>query len=80
MDLSSSLQPSDFGLQPKKTEFFMKNRITELLGTRYPLMLGPMRMITMGEMAAGVSNSGGFGQIAASGASAELLRKEISNA
>lgn len=55
----------------------MKNRITELLGTRYPLMLGPMRMITMGEMAAGVSNSGGFGQIAASGASAELLREEI---
>jgi enoyl-[acyl-carrier protein] reductase II len=58
----------------------MKNRITEILGTRYPLMLGPMRMITMGEMAAGVSNSGGFGQIAASGASAEVLREEIQKA
>jgi enoyl-[acyl-carrier protein] reductase II len=58
----------------------MKNRITEILGTRYPLILGPMRMITLGEMAAGVSNSGGFGQIAASGASAELLREEIRKA
>jgi enoyl-[acyl-carrier protein] reductase II len=58
----------------------MKNRVTEILGTQYPLMLGPMRMITMGEMAAGVSNSGGFGQIAASGASAEVLRQEIQNA
>ena len=58
----------------------MKNRITEILGTRYPLMLGPMRMITLGEMAAGVSASGGFGQIAASGASAEVLREEIKKA
>ena len=58
----------------------MKNRITQILGTRYPLILGPMRMITLGEMAAGVSNSGGFGQIAASGASAELLREEIEKA
>jgi len=55
----------------------MKNRVTEILGTRYPLILGPMRLITLGEMAAAVSNSGGFGQIGASGASAELLRGEI---
>lgn len=58
----------------------MKNRITEILGTRYPLILGPMRMITLGVMAAGVSNSGGFGQIAASGASGDLLREEIQKA
>ena len=58
----------------------MKNRITEILGTHYPLILGPMRMITLGEMAAEVSNSGGFGQIAASGASALLLREEIQKA
>jgi enoyl-[acyl-carrier protein] reductase II len=55
----------------------MKNRITEITGTRYPLILGPMRLMTLGEMAAGVSNSGGFGQIAASGASAKMLRDEI---
>ena len=58
----------------------MKNRVTEILGTRYPLILGPMRLITLGEMAAAVSNSGGFGQIGASGASAELLRGEIEKA
>ncbi|MFO7965600.1 MAG: nitronate monooxygenase [Desulfobacterales bacterium] len=58
----------------------MKNRITDILGTRYPLILGPMRMMTLGEMAAGVSNSGGFGQIAASGASADLLAAEIQKA
>ncbi len=58
----------------------MKNRITEILGTQYPLILGPMRLITLGEMAASVSNSGGFGQIGASGASAEMLRDEIEKA
>jgi enoyl-[acyl-carrier protein] reductase II len=39
-----------------------------------------MRLITLGEMAAAVSNSGGFGQIGASGASAEMLRSEIAKA
>jgi len=58
----------------------MHNRITQILGTRYPLILGPMRLITLGEMAAAVSNSGGFGQIGASGADADLLRAEIRKA
>ncbi len=58
----------------------MNNRITEILGSRYPLILGPMRMITLGEMAATVAESGGFGQIAASGMSAEALRTEIEKA
>lgn len=58
----------------------MKNRITEILGSRYPLILGPMRMITRGEMAASVSESGGFGQIAASGMTSEELRSEVEKA
>ncbi len=58
----------------------MNNRITEILGSQYPLILGPMRMITLGEMAAAVSESGGFGQIAASGMSVETLRDEIKKA
>jgi len=41
----------------------MKNRITTLLSCEYPLIQGSMRWITFGEMAATVSNSGGFGQI-----------------
>ena len=55
----------------------MYNRITKILGTKFPLIQGPMRQLTMGEMAAAVSNCGGFGQIAASGASGEQLRSEI---
>jgi enoyl-[acyl-carrier protein] reductase II len=55
----------------------MKNRITEILGTDYPLILGAMRRITLGEMAAAVSNSGGFGQVGASGLSGDRLRAEI---
>jgi enoyl-[acyl-carrier protein] reductase II len=56
------------------------NRIAEITGTRYPFILGPMRLITLGEMAAAVSNSGGFGQIAASGLSSALLHTEIKKA
>ena len=58
----------------------MKNRITALLSCEYPLIQGPMRWITLGEMAAAVSNSGGFGQIAASGLPGDRLRKELETA
>lgn len=58
----------------------MKNRITEMLGVSFPLILGPMRMITLGEMAAEVSRCGAFGQIGASGLSGERLRSEVDRA
>ena len=58
----------------------MKNRITKILGTSYPLLQGPMRLITLGELAAAVSNSGGFGQIAASGLSSQQLQAEVEKA
>lgn len=58
----------------------MKNRVTEILGIDLPLIQGPMRLITLGEMAAAVSNSGGFGQIAASGLSTDRLRSELKKA
>lgn len=56
------------------------NRITEILGSSYPIIQGAMRMITLGEMAAAVSNCGGFGQIAASGLSNDKLRAELKRA
>jgi len=59
---------------------FMKNRVTEILGCKFPLILGPMRQITLGIMAAAVSKTGGFGQIAASGLSGALLKKELNTA
>ena len=58
----------------------MKTRISEILGVSLPFILGPMRLITLGEMAAAVSESGGFGQIAASGLSSDQLRSEIKKA
>jgi len=55
----------------------MRNRITEMLGVSFPLILGPMRMITLGDMAAEVSRCGAFGQIGASRLSGERLRSEL---
>ena len=58
----------------------METRITKITGSKYPILLGPMRLISLGEMAAAVSNSGGFGQIAASGLTSDRLRSEIRKA
>ncbi|OPY72130.1 MAG: Nitronate monooxygenase [Syntrophorhabdus sp. PtaU1.Bin058] len=55
----------------------MRNRVTELTGAEYPILLGPMRFISLGAVAASVSGSGGFGQIAGSGLNADRLRREI---
>jgi len=57
-----------------------KNRITEMLGCTYPIISGPMRLITLGKMAASVSNAGGFGVIAASGLTRQDLMKELKTA
>ena len=58
----------------------MKNRITEILGSEYPIIQGAMRLITLGEMAAAVSRSGAFGLIGASGMEGGRLREEIRKA
>ncbi len=57
-----------------------KNSITELLGCDYPILAGPMRLITLGRMAACISNAGGFGVIAASGLTRQDLVREIKTA
>ncbi len=43
----------------------MKNRITELLGIRYPIIQGGMQWVGRAEMAAAVSNAGGLGTLGA---------------
>jgi enoyl-[acyl-carrier protein] reductase II len=58
----------------------MRNRVTEILGSEYPIIQGGMRLITLGEMAAAVSRSGAFGNIAASGLEGDRLRGEIRKA
>ncbi len=43
----------------------MKNRVTELLGIRYPIIQGGMQWVGKAELVAAVSNAGGLGVITA---------------
>jgi NAD(P)H-dependent flavin oxidoreductase YrpB (nitropropane dioxygenase family) len=55
-----------------------KTRITEMLGIEYPIIQGGMMWLSTAELAAAVSNAGGFGIITAlSCGSKEGLRQEI---
>jgi enoyl-[acyl-carrier protein] reductase II len=54
----------------------MKN-ITELLGTKYPIIQGGMANIANAVLASAVSNAGGLGLIGAGGYDAEWVRNEI---
>jgi len=58
----------------------MKNRITEILGSEYPIIQGAMRRISLGVLAAAVSRAGGFGVVGASGMEGNALRAEIRKA
>lgn len=56
----------------------MKTRITELLGTQYPIVQGGMMWVGKAELASAVSNAGGLGILTAlTQPSPEDLRKEI---
>lgn len=55
-----------------------QTRITELLGTRLPIVQGGLAYLAYAELAAAVSNAGGLGQITAMSLSTpEQLREEI---
>ncbi len=56
----------------------MKNRVTELLGIRYPIVQGGMQWVGRAELAAAVSNAGGLGTLGAlTQPTPEDLRLEI---
>lgn len=56
----------------------IRTRVSELLGTRYPIMQGGMQWVGYAEMAAAVSNAGGFGVLTAlSQPTPEALAAEI---
>ncbi|MCL2367667.1 MAG: nitronate monooxygenase, partial [Oscillospiraceae bacterium] len=56
----------------------MKTRITELLGTQYPVLQGGMAWISDGKLAAAVSNGGGLGIITTVHATgADYVREQI---
>ena len=51
--------------------------LNEMLGIKYPIILGGMANIATGKFAAQVSNAGALGLIASGGMNAEALEKEI---
>lgn len=56
----------------------MKTRITELLGIRYPIVMGGMQWIGRAPLAAAVSNAGGLGMVTArTQPTPDALRHEI---
>lgn len=55
----------------------MKTRLTEILGTKYPIIQGGMAWVADAFLAAAVSNGGGLGLIGSGSMNAEILRQEI---
>ena len=58
----------------------MDTRVTRLLGIEYPIIQGGMAWVAEHNLAAAVSNAGGFGLIGAASAPAEVVRDEIRKA
>ena len=53
------------------------NRITEMLGCKYPIIQAPMGWIARSQLASAVSNAGGFGIIETSSGEVEQCKGEI---
>lgn len=58
----------------------MKTRVSELLGTNYPVIQGGMAWVAEYHLAAAVSNAGGLGIIGAASAPPEVVREQIREA
>lgn len=55
----------------------MKTKITEILGTEYPIIQGGMAWVAEYHLAAAVSNAGGLGVIGSASAPPEWVREQI---
>ena len=53
------------------------NRVSEILGVKYPIIQAPMGWIARSQLAAAVSNAGGFGIIETSSGETENCKAEI---
>ncbi|MCT6891030.1 MAG: nitronate monooxygenase, partial [Lactobacillus sp.] len=56
------------------------NRVTKLLGIKYPVVQGAMQEVATADLAAAVSNGGGLGIIAAGGKTPDQVREAIRKA
>ncbi len=55
----------------------IRNRITELLGVKYPIIQAPMGWIARAQLASAVSNAGGLGVIETSSGRLDEVREEV---
>jgi enoyl-[acyl-carrier protein] reductase II len=55
----------------------IKNRITDLLGVKYPIVQAPMGWIARAQLASAVSNAGGLGIIETSSGRLDEVRQEV---
>ena len=58
----------------------IKTKITELLGSQYPIFQGGMSWVADAKLAAAVSNAGGLGLIGAASAPGEVVEAMIKQA
>jgi enoyl-[acyl-carrier protein] reductase II len=58
-------------------EIMIKSRATEILGIKYPILMGAMAWITKAEIVAAVSNGGGAGVLGAGGRMDDWVREQI---
>ena len=56
---------------------FENNRITKLLGIKYPIIQGGMAWVADADLAAAVSNAGGLGVLAGGNLTKEQAKKEM---
>jgi len=55
----------------------MQNRLTDLLGVKYPIVQAPMGWIARAQLASAVSNAGGFGIIETSSGRLDEVKEEV---
>ena len=55
----------------------IQNRVTELLGTEFPILQAPMGWIARSALASAVSNAGGMGIIETSSGELDNVKREI---
>ena len=56
---------------------FESNRVTKLLGIKYPVLQGAMAWVADADLAAAVSNAGGLGVVSVANMPPELLEKQL---
>lgn len=65
------------GVKAEQSAKPLDNRVTRLLGVRYPIVQAPMGWIARAQLASAVSNAGGMGIIETASGELDAIREEI---